>query len=94
MHALRTLVLAAVGSVLGVALGLISTAVVLSADALASASPTSLLVSALLGAGAGFLATGWRCTHQADVPSLVRSATNERSSHPELRSGGYSESIS
>jgi putative ABC transport system permease protein len=58
MHALRTLALAAVGSVLGVALGLISTAVVLSADALASASPVSLLVSALLGAGAGFLATG------------------------------------
>ena len=58
MHALRTLALAAVGSVLGVALGLVSTAVVLSADALASASPVSLLVSALLGAGAGFLATG------------------------------------
>jgi putative ABC transport system permease protein len=31
---------------------------VLSADALASASPVSLLASALLGAGAGFLATG------------------------------------
>jgi putative ABC transport system permease protein len=58
MHALRTLALAAVGSVLGVALGLVSTALVLSADALASASPVSLLVSALLGAGAGFLATG------------------------------------
>jgi putative ABC transport system permease protein len=58
MHALRTLALAAVGSVLGVALGLISTAIVLSADALASASPISLLVSALLGAGAGFLTTG------------------------------------
>jgi putative ABC transport system permease protein len=58
MHALRTLALAAVGSVLGVTLGLISTAVVLSADALASASPTSLIASALLGAGAGFLATG------------------------------------
>jgi putative ABC transport system permease protein len=58
MHALRTLALATVGSVLGVALGLISTAIVLSADALASASPISLLTSALLGAGAGFLATG------------------------------------
>ena len=58
MHALRTLILAVVGSVLGVALGLASTAVVLSADALASASPVSLLASALLGAGAGFLATG------------------------------------
>ena len=58
MHALRTLILAVVGSVLGVALGLASAAVVLSADALASASPVSLLASALLGAGAGFLATG------------------------------------
>ena len=58
MHALRTLILAVVGSVLGVALGLASTAVVLPADALASASPVSLLASALLGAGAGFLATG------------------------------------
>jgi putative ABC transport system permease protein len=58
MHALRTLALATVGSVLGVALGLASTALVLSPDALVSASPVSLLVSALLGAGAGFLATG------------------------------------
>jgi len=58
MHALRTLILAVVGSVLGVALGLASAAVVLPADALASASPVSLLASALLGAGAGFLATG------------------------------------
>jgi putative ABC transport system permease protein len=58
MHALRTLALAAVGSVLGVTLGLASTAVVLSAGALASASPISLLASALLGAGVGFLTTG------------------------------------
>jgi putative ABC transport system permease protein len=58
MHGLRTLALAAVGSLLGVALGLVSAAAVLSADALASASPVSLLISALLGAGVGFLATG------------------------------------
>jgi putative ABC transport system permease protein len=58
MHGVRTLALAAVGSVLGVALGLASSAAVLSADALASASPVSLLTSALLGAGVGFLATG------------------------------------
>ncbi len=58
MHALRTLALAAVGSLLGVVLGLVSAALVLSPDALASASPVSLLVSALLGAGVGFLATG------------------------------------
>jgi putative ABC transport system permease protein len=58
MHALRTLALAAVGSLLGLALGLASSAAVLSADALASASAVSLLVSALLGAGCGFLAAG------------------------------------
>ncbi len=58
MHALRTLALAAAGSVLGVALGLASTAAVLSADALASASVPSLIASAVLGAGCGLLATG------------------------------------
>ena len=57
MHALRTLILAVVGSVLGVALGLASAAVVLSTDALGERIP-SLLASALLGAGEGFLATG------------------------------------
>jgi putative ABC transport system permease protein len=58
MHALRTLALAAVGSVIGLGLGLASTVAVLSADALARASTTSLVTSALLGAGGGFLATG------------------------------------
>ncbi len=58
MHALRTLALAAVGSVIGLGLGLASTIAVLSADALARASTTSLVASALLGAGGGFLATG------------------------------------
>jgi putative ABC transport system permease protein len=77
MHALRTLVLAAVGSVLGVALGLISTAVVLSADALASASPTSLLVSALLGAGAGFLATGL-ALYASGRRAITRQISDER----------------
>ena len=64
MHAVRTLALAAVGSVLGVALGLASSAAVLSADALASASPVSLLTSALLGAGAGFSPLVSRCTRR------------------------------
>ncbi len=77
MHALRTLALAAVGSVLGVALGLVSTAVVLSADALASASPVSLLVSALLGAGAGFLATGV-ALYAAGRRSINRQISDER----------------
>src|SRR6266540_21025 len=58
MHALRTLALAAVGSAIGLGLGLASTIAVLSADALARASTTSLVASALLGAGGGFLATG------------------------------------
>jgi putative ABC transport system permease protein len=77
MHALRTLALAAVGSVLGVALGLVSTAVVLSADALASASPTSLLVSALLGAGAGFLATGV-ALYASGRRAITRQISDER----------------
>ena len=77
MHALRTLALATVGSVLGVALGLISAALVLSADALASASPASLLVSALLGAGVGFLATGV-ALYAAGRRSITRQITDER----------------
>ncbi|HJV13818.1 MAG TPA: FtsX-like permease family protein [Propionibacteriaceae bacterium] len=77
MHGLRTLALAAVGSVLGVTLGLISTAVVLSADALASASPASLLVSALLGAGAGFLATGV-ALYVAGRRAITRQISDER----------------
>jgi putative ABC transport system permease protein len=77
MHALRTLALAAVGSVLGVALGLVSTAVVLSADALASASPVSLLISALLGAGAGFLATGV-ALYAAGRRAINRQISDER----------------
>ena len=77
MHALRTLALAAVGSVLGVALGLVSTAVVLSADALASVSPVSLLVSALLGAGAGFLVTGV-ALYAAGRRAINRQISDER----------------
>ena len=77
MHALRTLALAAVGSLLGVALGLVSTAVVLSADALASVSPVSLLVSALLGAGAGFLVTGV-ALYAAGRRAINRQISDER----------------
>jgi putative ABC transport system permease protein len=77
MHALRTLVLATVGSVLGVALGLVSSAVVLSADALAAASPASLLASALLGAGAGFLATGV-ALYAAGRRAINRQISDER----------------
>jgi putative ABC transport system permease protein len=58
MHALRTLVLAAAGSVVGLGLGMVSAIAVLSTEALASASTASLVASALLGAGGGFLATG------------------------------------
>ncbi len=77
MHALRTLALATVGSVLGVALGLVSSAVVLSADALASASPLSLLTSALLGAGVGFLATGV-ALYAAGRRAINRQISDER----------------
>jgi putative ABC transport system permease protein len=58
MHALRTLALAAAGSVIGLGLGMASAVAALSADALARASTASLVASALLGAGGGFLATG------------------------------------
>ena len=77
MHALRTLALATVGSLLGVALGLISAALVLSADALASASTASLIVSALLGAGVGFLATGV-ALYAAGRRSITRQVSDER----------------
>ena len=90
MHALRTLALATVGSVLGVALGLVSSAVVLSADALASASPLSLLTSALLGAGAGFLATGVALYAAGRRPSTARSATSEPSWRRKSPSGAFS----
>jgi putative ABC transport system permease protein len=77
MHALRTLALAGVGSLLGVALGLASSAAVLSADALASASPVSLLTSALLGACAGFLATGV-ALYAAGRRAINRQISDER----------------
>ncbi len=77
MHAVRTLALAAVGSLLGVALGLASSAAVLSADALASASPVSLLTSALLGAGVGFLATGV-ALYAAGRRAINRQISDER----------------
>jgi putative ABC transport system permease protein len=77
MHALRALALAGVGSLLGVALGLASSAAVLSADALASASPVSLLTSALLGACAGFLATGV-ALYAAGRRAINRQISDER----------------
>ena len=77
MHALRTLALAVVGSLLGVALGFISAALVLSTDALASASPASLIVSAVLGAGVGFLATGV-ALYAAGRRSITHQITDER----------------
>ena len=70
------LCLAGVGSVLGVALGLASSAAVLPADALASASAVSLLASALLGAAADSLPLVSRCTRRAGAPSTARSVTS------------------
>ena len=49
----------------------------LSADALASASPVSLLASALLGAGAGFLATGV-ALYAAGRRAINRQISDER----------------
>ena len=77
MHGLRTLALATVGSLLGVALGLVSAALVLSAAALASASPVNLLVSALLGAGVGFLATG-AALYAAGRRAITHQISDER----------------
>jgi putative ABC transport system permease protein len=86
MHALRTLALAAVGSLLGVALGLASSAAVLPADALASASPASLLTSALLGAGCGFLATGV-ALYAAGRRAINRQISDERAQLTSRRPG-------
>jgi len=77
MHALRTVILAVAGSVLGVALGLASTAAVLSADALASASTGSLITSALLGSGCGLLATG-AALYGAGRGAIRRDISEER----------------
>jgi putative ABC transport system permease protein len=77
MHALRTLALAAAGAVIGLGLGLASAAAVLSADALARASAGSLVLSALLGAGGGFLATG-AALYAAGRRAINRDISEER----------------
>jgi putative ABC transport system permease protein len=77
MHALRTLALAAVGSVVGLGLGLASAAAVLSSGALARASSADLVTSALLGAGGGFLATG-AALYAAGRRAINREISEER----------------
>ena len=77
MHALRSLILAASGSLLGVALGLVSAAAVLSADDLARASTASLLGSAALSAGCGFVATGV-ALYAAGLGAIRRQISEER----------------
>ena len=78
MHALRTLALAAVGSLLGVALGLVSAALVLSADALASASPVSLLVVRICSVPASDSSPlASRCT-QPGRRAITRQISDER----------------
>ncbi len=77
MHALRSLILAALGSVLGVGLGLISAVAVLSADDLARASTSSLLLSAGLSAGSGFVATGV-ALYAAGLGAIRRQISDER----------------
>ena len=58
MLALRTLVLTAAGSILGVAIGFLSAVAVLGSEALSRAAPESLIVSGLVGTGGGFIVTG------------------------------------
>ena len=77
MHAVRSLILAASGSVLGVALGLVSAVAVLSEDELARASPASLIGSAALSAGCGLLATGV-ALYAAGLRGLRRQISEER----------------
>lgn len=77
MHALRTLALTAAGSVVGLGIGMASAVAVLSRDALARASTTSLVVSALLGAGGGFLATG-AALYAAGRRAINREISEER----------------
>ncbi|HWI01795.1 MAG TPA: FtsX-like permease family protein, partial [Propionibacteriaceae bacterium] len=77
MHAVRSLVLAACGSLLGVGLGLISAVTVLSADDLARASKASLLGSAAISAGTGFLATGV-ALYAAGLGAIRRQISEER----------------
>jgi putative ABC transport system permease protein len=77
MHALRTLALAAAGSVIGLGLGIASAVAVLSADDLARAPTSGLLVSALLGAGGGFLATGG-ALYAAGRRAISRDISEER----------------
>jgi putative ABC transport system permease protein len=58
MLTLRTALLTAVGAVLGLGIGYLAALVVLGRESLTRASTTSLVSSALIGALAGFLATG------------------------------------
>jgi putative ABC transport system permease protein len=77
MHGLRSLLLAALGSILGVGLGLASAVAVLSAEDLARASATSLLTSAGLSAGAGFVATSV-ALYTAGIGAIRRQISEER----------------
>ena len=77
MHAVRSLILAAVGSSLGVALGLLSAVAVLSADDVGRASTASLLSSAGISAGCGFVATAV-ALYAAGLGAIRRQIHDER----------------
>lgn len=77
MLALRSALLTAVGSVLGLAVGLLSALTVLGADALARAATPSLIASGLIGAGGGFLATG-SALYAAGRGSIRREINEDR----------------
>ena len=77
MLALKTLLLTAVGSVVGVSIGLLAAWAVLGSAALSAASTTSLAVSGLVGVGSGFVATG-AALYLAGRRSITREISEDR----------------
>jgi putative ABC transport system permease protein len=77
MLALRTTLLTAVGSALGLGLGLLSALAVLGGEALGRAATPSLIASGLIGAGGGLLATG-SALYAAGRGSIRREINEER----------------
>jgi putative ABC transport system permease protein len=77
MHALRSLLLSAVGAVVGLVLGLLSTRAVLGADALRHAATSALLSSGVIAALGGFLAAG-AALYAAGQASIRREINEER----------------
>jgi putative ABC transport system permease protein len=77
MLALRSTLLTAAGAMVGLAIGLLSAVAVLGVDALSRASVSSLIVSGIVGAVGGFLATG-SALYVAGRTSIRREINEER----------------